>query len=427
MTAPDAHESTALTPLLRDSMVEWDVLAQRYSGLLRLVDTLIGVVPNCDRYLEIWPPAFRTYNIMVPNLLNLPVPVFGVGGPPAAVVGLAMYVSSRTAGCAYCSAHSCSFALRRGATPAKVAAALVPEQSSFSRGELATVAVARSLGSMPCELATAERDELVAVYGERNAEWIALAAVMMGFLNKFMDAIGVELEQPTAAEVAGTMGADWSAGKAGVGLDPGSPAKPAPPADGLRTKLSVLPLLPAAIRFDRQAQQGTPKRWPEVGHYLAERTGHNFPVLAKLHSSRARRSIASMLRENLDPESSVIGIEQKVTAGAVFATVVENGRLLDDIRALARHTGVEDACLQAAVDFAGGTQSAALPDDPSTSAMLTLARAAAYSPARIDASTLAACQAACLPAPAVVELITWLSVMQMLHRLTCYLTTAGSA
>lgn len=427
MTAPDAHESTALTPLLRDSMVEWDVLAQRYSGLLRLVDTLIGVVPNCDRYLEIWPPAFRTYNIMVPNLLNLPVPVFGVGGPPAAVVGLAMYVSSRTAGCAYCSAHSCSFALRRGATPAKVAAALVPEQSSFSRGELATVAVARSLGSMPCELATAERDELVAVYGERNAEWIALAAVMMGFLNKFMDAIGVELEQPTAAEVAGTMGADWSAGKAGVGLDPGSPAKPAPPADGLRTKLSVLPLLPAAIRFDRQAQQGTPKRWPEVGHYLAERTGHNFPVPAKLHSSRARRSIASMLRENLDPESSVIGIEQKVTAGAVFATVVENGRLLDDIRALARHTGVEDACLQAAVDFAGGTQSAALPDDPSTSAMLTLARAAAYSPARIDASTLAACQAACLPAPAVVELITWLSVMQMLHRLTCYLTTAGSA
>jgi hypothetical protein len=336
MTAPDAHESTALTPLLRDSMVEWDVLAQRYSGLLRLVDTLIGVVPNCDRYLEIWPPAFRTYNIMVPNLLNLPVPVFGVGGPPAAVVGLAMYVSSRTAGCAYCSAHSCSFALRRGATPAKVAAALVPEQSSFSRGELATVAVARSLGSMPCELATAERDELVAVYGERNAEWIALAAVMMGFLNKFMDAIGVELEQPTAAEVAGTMGADWSAGKAGVGLDPGSPAKPAPPADGLRTKLSVLPLLPAAIRFDRQAQQGTPKRWPEVGHYLAERTGHNFPVLAKLHSSRARRSIASMLRENLDPESSVIGIEQKVTAGAVFATVVENGRLLDDIRARGR-------------------------------------------------------------------------------------------
>lgn len=129
-----------------------------FHGLLRLVDTLIGVVPNCDRYLEIWPPAFRTYNIMVPNLLNLPVPVFGVGGPPAGVVGLAMYVSSRTAGCAYCSAHTCSFALRRGAAPDKVAAALLPHQSSFTRGELAAVAVARSLASVPCELTMVERD-----------------------------------------------------------------------------------------------------------------------------------------------------------------------------------------------------------------------------------------------------------------------------
>ena len=114
-------------------MVGWDVLHQRYHGLLRLVDTLIGVVPNCDRYLEIWAPAFRSYNIMVPNLLNLPVPVFGVGGPPAGAVGLAMYVSSRTAGCAYCSAHTCSFALRRGATPDKVAAALLPDAGRSRR------------------------------------------------------------------------------------------------------------------------------------------------------------------------------------------------------------------------------------------------------------------------------------------------------
>jgi alkylhydroperoxidase family enzyme len=425
MAPSDAHESTvpaSLAPLLHDSMVEWDVLHQRYRGLLQLVDTLIGVVPNCDRYLEIWPPAFRTYNILVPNLLNLPVPVFGVGGPPAGVVGLAMYVSSRTAGCAYCSAHTCSFALRRGAAPDKVAAALLPHQGSFTRGELAAVAVARSLASVPCELTGAERDELVAVYGDRGAEWIALGAVMMGFLNKFMDVIGVELEQSTVAEVAATMGADWSPGKAGAGLDPGSPPKAAPPADGLRTKLGVLPLLPAAIRFDRRAQQGTPKRWPEVGRYLAERTGHDFPVLEKLHSSRARRAVASMLRENLDPESSVIGLGPKVTAGAVFATIVGNEHLLDDIRALARRAGVDDDRLQAAVRFAGGAESGAPADDPSAAALLALSRAAAYSPARVDGSTVAACAAAGLQAPAIVELTAWLSVLQMMHRLTCYVS-----
>ena len=430
MAPADAHESTvpaSLAPLLHDSMIEWDVLHQRYHGLLRLVDTLIGVVPNCDRYLEIWPPAFRTYNIMVPNLLNLPVPVFGVGGPPAGVVGLAMYVSSRTAGCAYCSAHTCSFALRRGAAPDKVAAALLPDQGSFTRGELATVAVARSLASVPCELTVAERDELVDVYGERHAEWIVLGAVMMGFLNKFMDVIGVELEQSTVAEVADTMGADWSPGKAGAARDSRSPRQAAPAADGLRTKAAVVPLLPAAIRFDRRAQRGTPKGWPEVGRYLAERTGHDFPVLEQLHSSRARRAVASILRENLDAGSSVIGIGPKVTAGAVFATIVDNNRLLDDILALAGRAGVDDGRLKAAIGFVGGDEGAAPADDPPASAMLTLARAAAYSPARVDGSTVAACEAAGLGAPAIVDLTAWLSVLQMLHRLTCYVGLASAA
>jgi hypothetical protein len=32
---------------------------------------LLGVVPNFDPYREIWPPAFRTYNVMAPNLLQL--------------------------------------------------------------------------------------------------------------------------------------------------------------------------------------------------------------------------------------------------------------------------------------------------------------------------------------------------------------------
>lgn len=423
MTAADAPESAApasLTPLLRESMVSWDVLHERYHGLLRLVDTLIGVVPNCDRYLEIWPPAFRSYNIMVPNLLNLPVPVLGVAGPPAGVVGLSMYVSSRTAGCAYCSAHTCSFALRRGASAETVAAALLPEQGSFSRGELAALAVARSLGSVPCELTAAERAELVAVYGERDAEWVALGAIMMGFLNKFMDVIGVELEQSTVDEVARTMGTDWSPGKAGADLAPDAPLTAPPPADGLRTKLGLLPLLPAAIRFDRRAQRGTPKRWPEVGRYLSEITGHEFPVLAKLHSARARRAVASMLRANLDASTSLVGLDAKVLAGAVFATVVGNDRLLADVRALAPRAGVGADRLAAAIRYSQDEGSAVSGANPTTTAVLALSRAGAFSPARVDGSTVQAC--ADLPPAAVVEVVAWLSVLQMLHRLSCYLS-----
>jgi alkylhydroperoxidase family enzyme len=408
--------AASLTSLLRESRVGWDVLEDHYGALLRLVETVLGVVPNCDRYLEIWPPAFRTYNIMVPNLLNLPVPVLGLGGPPPGDVGLAMYVASRVAGCPYCSAHSCSFAMRRGASPDTVAAALVPNRTSFTRGELATIAVARSLARLPCELTAAEQAELVDVYGDRNAEWVALGAVVMGFLNKFMASIGVELEQSVVSEVSATMGPDWSPGTAGTLLDPAAPERPAPAADGLGTRMRLLPLLPAVIRFDRRWQRETPSGWPEISTFLSQRTGHDFPVLQRLHSRRARRCIASVLALNLDPACSIVGLELKVRVGAIFAEIVGDEHLAVDIGALARHAGIGDESIRQAIAYARGHDAGAEP------ASWALARAASYSPSRIDASTVDACRNSELSPAAIVEIITWLSVLQMMHRLTCYLT-----
>src|SRR6185295_9697501 len=97
---PEHPRRHLLVELLEHDAVPLDALQARYGSLLELVRRLLGVVPNCDPYLEIWPPAFRTYNVMVPNLLNLPLMVWGLGAPRA-TVGLAMYVSSRTAGCPY--------------------------------------------------------------------------------------------------------------------------------------------------------------------------------------------------------------------------------------------------------------------------------------------------------------------------------------
>src|SRR5688500_12021817 len=96
----DTEPTAPLTPLLQDAKVGWEALEDGYRPLLALVDTVLGVIPRCDQYLEIWPVGFRSYNVLVPNLLDLPVPVLGVGGPPPSAVGLAMYVASRTAGCA---------------------------------------------------------------------------------------------------------------------------------------------------------------------------------------------------------------------------------------------------------------------------------------------------------------------------------------
>jgi hypothetical protein len=383
-------ESTLLS-LVESGAVPFEVLHERYGGLLELVRTLIGVVPNCDRYLEIWPPAFRTYNVLVPNFLNLPFTVWGIGAPKE-LLGLAMYAASRTAGCMYCSAHTCSFALRRGAAPDKVASAGGEDLSGLSPAERAAVAVARALSSTRSKLTAADRRELEAHLPGANAEWIVLGIGMMGFLNKFMDGLGVEFEPSTVDEVSTLISpSGWSPGKHLDGVHRDAKGEP-PRADGLWTKARVMRFAPAALALDKKWTSGVPDRWPRVGEYLKQRTGHDFPVLSRLTRRRAIRALATMLRDNLDAAESVVGIPEKLAAGLVFAGVTEDGVLEAQLRKL------------------GPTKA-----DPRVEA---LARAIAPSPARFGSEVVEKCSG--MSPAAVVEVITFVSLMQLLHRVEGY-------
>jgi hypothetical protein len=152
-----------------------------------------------DHYLEIWPPAFRTYNLMVPNFFNIPAYTVGVGECDSA--GLALYVSSRVAECPYCSAHTCSYALRRGAKVETVAHALVPGYEKFNEKELATIAMARAVAKIPSEVNPEILERFHAAFpAPYDAEMVAMGAVGMGLLNKYMDSLGVPLEPQTVAE-----------------------------------------------------------------------------------------------------------------------------------------------------------------------------------------------------------------------------------
>lgn len=216
--------------------------------------TLQGVVPNCDPYLEIWPPAFRSYNVMVPNLLNLPFLVWGLGAPRS-TVGLAMYVSSRTAGCAYCSAHSCSFALRRGATVDQVTSALEGDRG-LSPADRAAVTVAHGLASVPVAIDDEARADLRRHFSEKDAEWVVLSIAMMGFLNKAMDALGVPLEEPVASEVSGVLGpSGWTPGQHMKGsVFAGDP----PGADSLLTGSVLFAMRPMRSSWTRRGPRASP-------------------------------------------------------------------------------------------------------------------------------------------------------------------------
>lgn len=416
-----------LVPLLAASAVPMETLQERYGPLLELVRVLIGVVPNCDAYLEIWPPAFRTYNLLVPNFLDLPSGIFGVGDAPKDLVGLGMYVASRAAECPYCSAHTCSFALRRGAILETVAKALEPDGAArFTLRERATIAVARSLGRVPCEMVDAEREALEAQFTQAEAAWIVCGVGMMGFLNKFMDVVGVELEAVTVAETARTMGVDWDAGKADSDLPERLNAAPPPKRDTLWTKLAVIPKLPTALKLDTRWQRGVPRGWPDVGEFLTGLCGHDFPVLSRLPHDRVVRAIASILRENLDPKTTQVGLDVKVLAGAIFCAVVQDDSLARDVEALAARQGITPEQMAAARAFAVDLdpEAAAPGDGPIARAALRLARAGSPSPARITPAVVAECREVRLSPEAIIEVVTWLAVLQMLHRLTCYYAPA---
>ena len=66
-----------------------------------------------------------------------------------------------------------------------------------------------------------------------------------------------------------------------------------------------------------------------MGEWLESRVGYRFPVLAHLHSGRARRTIACVLELNLNPArmENHVPTALKCLAGVVFAVRVQNAPL----------------------------------------------------------------------------------------------------
>lgn len=420
MAAPDT-----LGRSLQSSSIDLSRLRGEYGPLLELVRLVIGVVPNCDSLLAIWPLGFRSYNLLVPNLLNLPFSVWG-WGPPVVPLGLALYTASWTARCSYCTAHTCSFALRRGAPPEALAGERSPAEN-------AAVAAAEALASIPCAFTRQHRDELLQHFSARDAEGIALGVAMIGFLNKFMDAVGVDLEEAAVEEVSPVLlPTGWTTGKHRVASETDPAFQPRPGGrDTLATKLAFLRHVPAALKLEGSWTRGVPSRWPAVGAYLEARTGHDFPLLAKVGSQRAVKAITTVLRDNLSAADSRLGLPVKILAGLVYATVIGNETLASEARKLALRTSpsVAEETLQAVTRFAaeplegeGGIEAsraslASLPGlDGKAALALLLAKAISPSPATVPPALLAEV-AEGLPPEAQIELVVWVSIQQMLHRL----------
>jgi alkylhydroperoxidase family enzyme len=419
--------TTTLAAGLKPASVNFETLHKNYHPVLALVKELIGVVPACDPILEIWPTGFRTYNILVPNMFNLPNTIFGKKSFKASM-GLAMYTSSRAAECPYCSAHTCSFALRRGATPEAISGQRTPK-------EKAVVAMAEALSRVPVELTMAHCNSMAEYFSPAEVEQIVYSISMMGFLNKFMDAVGVELEQEAINDTADLISkTGWKAGKHVNGaykITEKSTLK----SDSLLTYLRVIRQAPGAIRLEKKWTTGVPDSYSQAMEYLQEKTGHSFPVLKNIVQPRVILALTTVLRDNLNAETTEVGLATKCLAGYVFSGVVKNDKLSAEVRSMSMNfapkpaEGIFEALEQLArnqtptdvkscKDVMTALQKHAGISEKDA-AVILLARAAAPSPAEVNEAVIETTTPHISPA-GVVEIIVWLSVLQLLHRLGSY-------
>ena len=400
-----------LAELIAGDRVPLDELHRRYGPVLNMVEVLIGVVPNSDAYLEIWPPGFRTYNLMVPSFLNLPPMLVGRGAPKN-LVGLGMYASSRAASCAYCSAHTCSFALRRGASPDAVTA------TDRTETEQAVVAIAEALSTVPHHYHSRLNDDLVTRLGRRNAEWVVMGVAMMGFLNKVRDAMGVELEAGSVADVATLIEpTGWSVGQHGwAGIERREGAA-APPADSLGTLVRVARNAPGAAKLEKRWMAGVPRDPGAIRRHVEVEGGYDEALLTTMAHAKPARALGAMLRHNLDPSQSELGLAAKALGGLVYAAAVGNAYLVRQQRALAERHGAELDHIEAALAADPGPGNDRL--DATTRAVVTMAAAIAPSPAAVDPSVIRRV-ADTMSSAQTVELAVWVSVCQLLHRLSLY-------
>lgn len=421
-----SESSNTFARWMETDKVDFETLHLRHGPLLKLVENLLGIVPNCDPYLEIWPTGFVTYNLMVPNFLNLPQMLFGLGAPKD-LVGLALYQSSMASQCAYCSSHCCSFALRRGASPKSMLGEASPTQQ-------AVLDIADAIGRVPDALQESHISDLKSHLSHQHAEWIVMGIAMMGFLNKFMDAVGIPLEQESIADAHAIMSpAGWTPKQHFPASAP-LPASVTPPVDNLRTYLSVMRQAPGALRFDSKYLGAVPKKQLDARPYLKARSSLDETVLDRMRLVRPRRALTAMLAQNLDPDTTQIGLAAKAYAAYVFAEFVGNDHRRACAMSLASAQGIDvDPALIAAlttlsrepapVDGSETKQAMSLLMaaglSPKQSAAMVLVRASSTSPAE-NVPSLIATVTQHLSAAEVIELITWLSVQQLIHRLEVY-------
>lgn len=238
---------------------------------------------------------------------------------------------------------------------------------------------------------------------------------MFGSFNKLMDGLGIPLEPDTFAETVGIMDDAYTIHKAGSMLaveNKTHASEPSPIVDSWTTFLHIAyqGLRPdEAAALDKKLKRNVVvTEAADCKSLLQDKTGVDFSgIIDNLNHERFRRAVTSVSLKNFT-ETAGLGARRKLLLGIKSCEILENPRLQTKLQqALKLRFGEEQA---------NGQDSYAL-----TQLVLKVGTALSFAPSRMTpeiVETIRNQQA--LTAPMLVELVSFLATVQMIHRIESF-------
>lgn len=176
-----------------------------------------GFMPHAFKYMAIWPEAFTTWSCAHLTLWRNAASILG---DFLTVVGFA---TSNAADCSYCAAHATQLSIDDGVKPEKIAQLYdfyrnpnITDDSvlPFTPFERSLIRIARAATlNRVTGKDTAVVHRLASARAGQAISGVAAVTACYGFLNRFNDTIGTEIEGKINQTAMNELGDDWLMGK----------------------------------------------------------------------------------------------------------------------------------------------------------------------------------------------------------------------
>ncbi len=183
-----------------------DALTPELKQGLTMAEAFMGFLPNSSIDMAHWPELSQVFGPFAATILS-------TGELSPALKNMIAAVASNAAGCRYCSAHTTHQASRAGGDAEKIAKVWEYQTSDlFDDAERAALDLALAGGQVPNGATDAHFAELKKHYSNKQIVEIVSVIALFGFLNRWNDTMGTELEQePLQFAEANFTNRDWSA------------------------------------------------------------------------------------------------------------------------------------------------------------------------------------------------------------------------